>query len=658
VPAFGNPQGLWLLGLLVPLLLLYVLKVRRQRVTVASTWLWQAAARDMLARSPWQRLRGRVSLLLELLALALLVVALARPTLSGGRVDSEHIALVLDVSASMQAETQSAGPGETRFVAAQATARRVLNALPAGADVLLIEAGSEPRVVGPADRDLSRVRSRLSALTALGVEGHLDRAIALASEQLAQRAGNRRIVAISDDGGLAAPLPQTRVPLSVVKVGDPVDNVAITRLDVGRSQDTATRRDRVEVFAEVRSFSRVARDTFITLKQRSSPTVLASRKLRLEPGQKAPVVLGFEAAPSDSGTGLVVELSPHDALPVDDSAFGRVPPSRKLTTIAAPAHASPWFERALLADPDLELLGLPLADLATTAIPDDALLIVTGACPPQLPGGDFVILNPPPGACRGAVVGSPLEAPVVTSWERTDPRLRFITLDGVSIAKGRAIDPASPQSLLVRGREGALVVDVSDGGRTGTLLGFDVGESNWPLRASFVLFVRNLAEIARSHRSSHVLGPARAGSPLRVRVPSALQQVKLVDPSGAESQLEARDGVAIIPHPNQPGFYLVSYEGERAGVALSVVNLTSGQESDLSSSSAGTSQAGGGSAAATTRSPVAEGPADWGFLAAALALLALVAEVLWLTKSPGRIESGRIKPLRPDRSAPPTAGAA
>ncbi|HEY6080844.1 MAG TPA: VWA domain-containing protein [Polyangiaceae bacterium] len=646
MPAFGNPQGLWLLGLLVPLLLLYVLKVRRQRVNVASTWLWQAAARDMLARSPWQRLRGRFLLLLEILAMLALGLALARPALPGGHVDSEHLALVLDVSASMQAQTQVAG--QTRFTEAQAAARRVLNALAPGTDVLLIEAGSEPRVVGPADRDLSRVRSRLAALVPVGVEGHLERALALASEQLAQRAGNRRIVVISDDGGLAAALPQTRVPLSVIKVGEPVDNVGIVRLDVGRSQDSSTRGDRVEVFAEVKSFARAPRDVFITLKQRSSPTVLASRKLRLEPGHKEPVVLGFEAAPSDAGTGLVVELSPHDALPLDDSAFGRVPPSRKLTTIAAPAHASPWFERALLADPDLELLGLPLSDLATTAIPDDAFLIVSGACPARLPGGDFVILNPPAGACRGAVLGAAVEGPQVTSWERTDPRLRFITLDGVSIAKARLIDPPSAQSLLVRAREGALIADVSDGGRTGTLLGFDVGESNWPLRASFVLFVRNLAELARAHRSSHVVGPARSGSPLRVRVPSAVQQATVLDPSGKESQLEARSGIAIIPQPNQPGFYLVSYAGEQPGVALLVVNLTSSQESDLSSTPAASAPT-GGSAQPSTRSPVAEPPADWGFLAAAIALAALVAQVLWLTRAPGRVESGRIKPLRPER---------
>jgi hypothetical protein len=245
------------------------------------------------------------------------------------------------------------------------------------------------------------------------------------------------------------------------------------------------------------------------------------------------------------------------------------------------------------------------------------------------------------------MVGRLLEAPVVTSWERTDPRLRFITLDGVSIAKAHAIDPPSAQSLLVKGREGALVVDISEAGRTGTLVGFDVGESNWPLRASFVLFVRNLAELARAHRQSHVVGPARSGSPVRLRVPSALTQVMLTDPAGVESVLETRSGVAIIPRPDQPGFYLVSYAGPHPGSALSVVNLTSEAESDLRKATPGS--AAGNDSKAPTRSPVAEPPGDWSFLLAALALLAIVVQVLWLTRSTGRVDAGRIRPLRPER---------
>lgn len=645
-PALGNPQGLWLLGLLAPLVVLYVLRVRRQRVTVASTWLWQAAARDLLAKSPWQRLRARLLLLIEALALIALGLALSRPALSGGRVDAEHIALVIDTSASMLAKSGT----ETRFAAAQSAAARVLSALPPGADALLVAAGSEPRVVGPADRDLARVKARLASLRATGVEGHLERAVALASEQLAQRAGNRRIVVLSDENGLAAPLPVTRVPLSIVKLGEPVDNTAIVRVDVGRAAPapgSTSKSDRVEVFAELASFARAPRDIFVTLKQRSSPTVLASRKLRLEPGQKAPVVLGFEAAEGDAGTGLVVELSPPDALAVDDVAYGRVPPSRKLLAVTSPARSSPWFERALLADPELELLGVPLAELGTSGIDDDALVVVSKACPPELPGADFVILDPPPGPCHGAVVGKRLEGPVVTSWERTDARLRFITLDGVAIAKASSLDPPTAQSLLVKGREGGLVVDISEAGRTGTLVGFDVGESNWPLRASFVLFVRNVAELARSHRQSRVLGPARTGAPLRVRVPISATQVTLTEPSGRESELSARGGVALVPSPDEPGFYLLSHAGPRAGVALSVVNLTSELESDLRPSPAIEEPT--GPVLAATRSAVTESPADLGFMAAAVALAAIVAQVWWLTRAPARVDAGRVRQRRPER---------
>ena len=80
------PGGLWLLGLLLPLLVLYVLKIRRQRVTVSSTWLWAAAARDLAAKSPFKRLVVQVPLLLELLALSLLALSLARPASRAGHI--------------------------------------------------------------------------------------------------------------------------------------------------------------------------------------------------------------------------------------------------------------------------------------------------------------------------------------------------------------------------------------------------------------------------------------------------------------------------------------------------------------------------------------------------------------------------------------------
>src|SRR5260221_10059145 len=98
-----SPLGLALAGLLLPLILLYVLKSKRPRAKVASTWLWQSAARDAMARSPWKRLRAESSLLLEALAVIALAVALARPVVRTTRASGRTYALVMDVSASMAA---------------------------------------------------------------------------------------------------------------------------------------------------------------------------------------------------------------------------------------------------------------------------------------------------------------------------------------------------------------------------------------------------------------------------------------------------------------------------------------------------------------------------------------------------------------------------
>jgi hypothetical protein len=133
-----------------------------------------------------------------------------------------------------------------------------------------------------------------------------------------------------------------------------------------------------------------------------------------------------------------------------------------------------------------------------------------------------------------------------------------------------------------------------------------------------------------------------------VRVPPTLQQVTLTDPAGRESQLDARNGLAIVPHPNDPGFYVVSYQGDQAGSSLSVVNLTSPVESDLRGPAPGSLTA-GATPPSVSRAGIVEPAEDWGFLAAAVALGALLLQVWWLTRRPAQVESARIQPLRPER---------
>ena len=644
-----SPAHLALLGLLVPLVLLYVLRIRREKRRVPSTWLWRSAERDLLAKQPFRRFFPHVSLLLEALALTALALAFARPIVRGGQIDTLHLAIVVDTSASMNAVGSD---GRSRFELAREAARTVSRQLAPGADALVIDAGREPRVVSPFERDPKRVEAAIDRLSPGDVEGNLGNALGLATDHLRSRPGIGRIVVVTD-GALAHPdaFAAISLPTEVVRVGTAAENVGIVRSDVARASE-ATGRDRVQVFALVKNFGKNAHSVFVTLLPQNSTTPLASRRLELAPGEEAPVVLSFDAAPADQGMGLVIDLAGGDALRADDRAYVRVPAGQHLPVVLSPKTASPWIVRALSSDPKIELLGADLGALGAD-VPYDAFVVIEGACPERIPGSDFLLLNPPPGACHGATVGQTLERPTITSWSDGDPRLRFTSFEGIVIERARGVEPDGPRASLVRAREGTLIADISGAGRTGTLIGFDVGESNWPLRASFVLFVRNLVELARSHRAGVAAGPARTGEPLALRVPLDVSEVELEGADGAKLTIPARAGIAATPGPEHAGLYYISWKGQRPGSTLVPVNLTSALESDLGARELDLPQG----RPVRTRKPseTSDAVTDWSWVFGAVALLAFVLDLFWLTRSPRRLALPVGAPPAPIRGTSGTA---
>ncbi|MBW2523088.1 MAG: BatA and WFA domain-containing protein [Deltaproteobacteria bacterium] len=642
------PAGLGLLGALVPLVVLYILKVRRKKRTVGSTWLWQAAQRDLMARSPFKRLVVQLPLILQALALIALALAAGRPATRGKALTGNHVAIIIDTSASMAAIDPQAG--KARIEIAKESAKELSYGLPPGADAMLIDAGRDARVALPPDRDTRRLRTAIDAVTARDVEGSLAEAVALAVSRLKQLSGDRSVVVLTD-GNLAHPLAfeGAAVPVELIRVGQPIDNTAIVRLDVRSGRSPASDQEQVEAFLLVANYGAEPREVFVTMRQRNASDVLASRKVRIEPGVSEPVVLSFSPTPGDYGAGLVFDLSPRDAMPVDDVAYGRVPIGRKLpVVVAAKGEPSPWLVRALVSDPDAEVRTRALAEIGAGADVDrGALVVIQDACPTPIAGGDLLIVNPPAGPCFGAVVGERIEAPLITSWDHANQRLRFLTLDGVHIAAARLVETESKRQELIRTDRGVIAGDVSTSARTATLLGFDVGESNWPLKASFVLFVRNVMELARLHRSSGVSGPARAGTPLRVSVPGSVEQIEVRGPEGDPAELPARGGLAIVPEVARIGLYQITWGKPRPGSLLVPVNLVSSAESDLRKQP----EAGSGEIIAVSAAGSAvESHREWNWVLALLVLVLIAFDVWYLTRRPRTVRlAAAAKPRLPVR---------
>lgn len=624
------PWGLALAALIVPLILLYILKIKRQRRTVASTWLWASAQRDLLAKAPWKRLIAQLPLIIQALALLLLALAIAKPATRGRAFTGDHVAIVFDTSASMSALAPNRyGSPTTRLDLAKQTAKDILASLTPGSDVIVLEAGHDARVVAPLDRDMVRVRGAIDRVGTRDVEGDLGAAIALAVDRLRQLGGSRRLVVLTD-GDLAKPasLRGAALPVEVITVGASIENAAIVRVDVRSGTDPVTHKEQVQAFLITANFGRSAREVYVTMRQENASDVLASRRLSIAPGERAPVELKFNPSAGDYNKGLIFEISPHDAMPVDDVAYGRVPAGDKLPVYLA--GASPWIERALTADPMVSLRTGSIADLATAGVSLDALVVVDGACP-DAPGGDLLIVHPPPGRCMGAVVGSIVEHPEITSWENGDPRMRFLTLDGVHVAKANLLVSDGATRRLVATREGVIAADVSTSTRTATLIGFDVGESDWPLKASFVLFVRNVVELARAHRAHGIAGPARAGEPIRVGLPPSATNVEATGPNGEKVEVSQRGSLAVIPDAPRIGFYHVAWQGPQSGSLVVAANLTSAAESDLSPK---VLPADGDQIKVTSAGEEPDAHNEWTWVLALAALAFVVFDVWYFTRDP------------------------
>src|SRR5437764_9301841 len=101
--SLANPTALLWALLAIPVVIFYILKIRLKRVPVSTVIFWRQIFDEKKPRSLWQRLRHLISLLVQIVLLALLVAALTEPFFSWEALNARRVILILDNSASMNA---------------------------------------------------------------------------------------------------------------------------------------------------------------------------------------------------------------------------------------------------------------------------------------------------------------------------------------------------------------------------------------------------------------------------------------------------------------------------------------------------------------------------------------------------------------------------
>ena len=140
--SFIYPAALAWLGLALPIVLLYLIRVRPRELLVGTDQFWEQIFDDRTLRSAWRWLRDPASLLAQLALLAMIVLALAQPVSSRDQREARRLVVVVDNSASMSATDGS----PTRLAEASRQARRIVSGLRPGDEAAVVSAGIRPRV--------------------------------------------------------------------------------------------------------------------------------------------------------------------------------------------------------------------------------------------------------------------------------------------------------------------------------------------------------------------------------------------------------------------------------------------------------------------------------------------------------------------------------
>ena len=574
-----NPLALAFAALVPLIVVLYLLKLRRQPARVSTLMFWQRVTADNRRRALFQRLRQVLSLLLHLLIFGLLLLALARPELRSFRGTEVGLStvVILDARARMQAHTADGG---TRFAQAKRVAEGFLRRASARQPVgLLAEEGAAARVIVGMGGEERALLDGLETVQPTDAGGRIEDAVTLASELLAARPGGHRIILLTDHAPELPPAlaASGEVETLIVGGGDaPRENIGITCLTARALPNSP---ETYEVLIEIENFG-------AHLQAGNVELVFEGRLFDVKPFDLAPGERRADIYPALAArTGIANPrgwLTAHldladkaaDAFPLDDDAFAVVPPPH-------PAHVllvtkGDWFLESLLkADDQVTFDQLspdafqPGQAAGFDAVVLDDFLPAGFDTPDHLTAqGNLLFLRRAPFPVADPTAAE-LEHPIITDVDAASPLLRLVNLRDATVLRAQAwalpetgaageTGDAWRYATPVRSLEHPLVVS-GERGRAQRLVAvaFGAADSDLPLHVAFPLFVHNSVSWLARREGAVNTTEVRAGDTVRLGSGEMIWTRPQRDyrPIGEIPAAERMVGPGVF-QPLRAGFYL------------------------------------------------------------------------------------------------------
>ncbi len=624
----STPLGLaaWsaLAGVPVGIIALYFLKLRRRPVRVSSTLLWRRSLEDLHVNSLFQKLRRNLLLFLQLLAVALAMLALAGPHMKGTGGQGQRFVLMIDNSASMTATDVS----PTRLDRAKEAAKKVVEAMDGDDLAMVISFADSARVESNYTGDRRMLALRIDAIkpsqskTSLREGLQVASGLANPSKQIGEGVVASSVVTpklfVYTDGGFAdvenfslgnlepevvviGPPPPSYSPPAEgnsnadekAKVHNPSDNLAIVALNARRDEDKP---EVYQLFGRVHNFRPEEVSTEAQLYRHSvekpgdAGELVDAIALKLAPQSDQ----SFKFDLSDVGLApYEVRLTVKDALEADNRAYAVVGTTRKAQVLAVTAG-----NRYLV-----DTLGTPsAAERAeiTIVTPEEAkgeavsrdirggrydLIIYDGVKPDTPPEANTLYFGQfPPGSAYEKP--KEIQQPVVLDWDIAHPIMQYIRdLSLIYIASARIVELPPGAKSLIDSNQGSLAFQAPREGFTDVVVTFPLLEgttpnTTWFRYISFPLFILNSIQAMGNVREGAGDEVSEPGNPVVIHAETINREITVASADQPEEKVaRSPQGTFIYNHAEKAGLYLARWDKD--GRLPFAVNLFNFRESDL-----------------------------------------------------------------------------
>lgn len=556
----------------------YILKLRRRPVPVPFSKIWSRILRDKEATSLFSQLKRLLSLLLQLALLALLLLALGDPRTAANVLEARNIVVLIDASASMKATDVA----PSRIDSAKERVRAMARGLSGSDRMLIAQMDAAATPLTTMTGEIAELEAGVSAVKATDASADFPRALRFAADSLRGLSAPEIIIvsdgALGEAADVAGPVHMGDIKLSYVPIGARAKNVAVTGFSVRRYP---LDKSRYEVMLEVTNLSDEALDVELSLLGDGQLTDLT--RLRLNARERLP-----RFYPNLSGASKTLEAKlaladgTRDDLPADDHAYALLP-ERRRARVQVVTAGNMYLEAALLLDEYLDVTTItPSAYPAKGAF--DVTIFDNVAPRVDANSGSVLYLNPT-GTDVPFEVGKQVEDDDKSyklgfdEMDAKSPLLRYLALGDVGVARAHILKGTKEDKVVGASYKGALLLQGRRAGRKFVALGFDVRESDFPLRVAWPLFLLNTINDFVEEDTGYI-SSFRTGTVWNVPVASAASQATLEMPTGDKRTVPVKDGRAIFLGQHA-GFYKVSTGPTAEETSMFAANLSDVAESTI-----------------------------------------------------------------------------